>query len=307
MKIVTWSELDEKEKLIPLMMLAFGEPFNPKETEEMIRLDPRLNRSEVGLCGIEEGRVVGFVGLLELATKNVDGATERVGGIWGVATLPNDARKGVSTLLMNEVHRHFRDKHYRFSFLATRRTYVAHDMYLKLGYEDVTEFPSAYKSIQGKKNSGRRASSTRPDWERILDIYRRYTSDKTGFVVRDASYLEMQQKRASIDFNSKVEVIVGKNGYVFYSDQRKSLEVAELVPDGEERSGELIGEIESQAEGLIYNRIVLDEKLLAAYKRKGYLTQSKSHSLLMAKPLTGDTTFRGNYSDRFYMTLLDFF
>ena len=307
MKIVTWSELDRKEELIPLMTLAFGPAFDLKALEKIIRLDPRLNRTDIGLCATENDHVIGFVGLLEPNTRSIDGTVEPVGGIWGVSTLPSHTKKGVSTALMNEAHQHFRDKHYRFSFLTTRHTYIAYHLYLKFGYTDVMEFPSAYKSFSKKRALKKKVREAKTDWRRVLDIYNRFTADRTGFVVRDAGYFEMQQKLASIDYQCREKAMVGQKGYAFFGEAGKSLHIDELVPDSEDRSSDLIGEIESRAQGLIYDRIVLDEKLLAAYRLRGYMTQTKSHGLLMVKSLTKDTTFRETYSDRFYMTLLDSF
>jgi hypothetical protein len=179
---------------------------------------------------------------------------------------------------------------------------------LKLGYEDVTEFPSAFKSIYGKMPpSTSEVSDRKPDWERILGIYKRYTSDKTGFVVRDIAYMKAQQTRASMDFKYKMKAIVGENGYVLYGKRGKSLEIDEIVPDGKDKSDKLIGKAEGDAQEIIFDRIVLDKTLLANYRLRGYMTQTNSHSLLMAKPLTKDASVRGTYSNRFHMTLLDLF
>jgi GNAT superfamily N-acetyltransferase len=307
MKIVTWKELDGKEEITPLIMMAFGSPFNPKVLEKTIRLDPRLNRSAIGLCAIEDGHLIGFVGLMDLTTRSIDGTIEPAGGIWAVSTLPSHARKGASTRLMNEAHQHFRDKHYRFSFLMTRRTLIAYHLYQKLGYEDVMDFPSAYKLIPSRRAVRKMAKDSRPDWRRILDLYNRYTAARTGFVVRDVGYFKMQQKRVSIDFECEEKVMVGDKGYAFFGEAGKSLHIDELVPNDEDRSVDLIREIEGKAKGLIYDRMILTGKLLQAYDRLGYMTHSSSHSLLMAKSLATDTTFKETYSDRFYMTLVDSF
>jgi ribosomal protein S18 acetylase RimI-like enzyme len=307
MKIVTWSELDRKEEIVPVFMLAFGSPFTLRGIEEMIRTDPRLNRSAIGLCAMENDHLVGFVGVMELTTKNVDGAVEPAGGIWGVATLPSHANSGVSTALMNEVHQHFREKRYRFSFLMTRRTIIAYHLYLKLGYGDVTEFPSAYKILRKRRASRKRARDTKTDWGKIFDIYSGYTADKTGFVVRDIDYFQTLQKRASIDYECKERVAVGDKGYAFFGEAGRTLHVDELVPTDENISDDLIREIESQAKDFIYDRMVLNEKVLASYRLRRFLTHDKSHGLLMAKALTGETTFKETYADKFFMTLLDSF
>jgi len=100
MKITTYRELESKNELLPLMDQAFEWPFSPMEFEEEIKDHPRLKDNPVGYAAIEDSQLVGFVGVMDLATRTIDGAEETVGGIWGVATHPAYARRGISTALM---------------------------------------------------------------------------------------------------------------------------------------------------------------------------------------------------------------
>ncbi len=70
MKILTYRELERKSALLPLMEQAFGWPFDPFDFERAIKLDPRLRDSSVGFCAVDEGEVVGYVGVMDLEQQN---------------------------------------------------------------------------------------------------------------------------------------------------------------------------------------------------------------------------------------------
>jgi len=114
MEILTYRDLKSKDELLPLMDNAFRWPFNPRWFEDFIKIDPRLKNSPVGFCAVENGIVVGFVGVLDLATRTLNGSVEFVGGVYGVATMPSHVRKGISTVLMNRAHQHFKRKNIAF-------------------------------------------------------------------------------------------------------------------------------------------------------------------------------------------------
>ncbi len=81
MKILTYLELQEKSVLLPLMEQAFGWTFDPSEFEETIESDPRLGDGCVGFCAIDNAEILGYVGVLDLNTRLLDGPREKVGGI----------------------------------------------------------------------------------------------------------------------------------------------------------------------------------------------------------------------------------
>jgi len=70
---------------------------------------------------------------------------------------------------------------------------------------------------------------------------------------------------------------------------------------------ELIEILENRTGGAVYDREVLDSRLLEVYRSRGYMIQNKSFGLMMFKPLTSDASFKKTYGDRFYMSRLDTF
>lgn len=310
MKILTHRELKSKDDLLPLMDSAFGWLYNPRTYEKFIKIDPRLRNSPVGFSAVENGCTAGFVGVMDLTTRTLNGNVEHAGGVYGVATLPNHVRKGISTVLMNRAHQYFREKGYRFSFLATSHTIVAYEMYLKLGYTDVLERPSAYKVLKQKTaKSAAEERTAKLDLDKLLKVYNECVKDKTGLVVRDKDYLAMLKKAEG--FSGK-ECIIDKDGYVLFKNNvggpwSRGTWIRELVASDAKEMNRLLEHLEAKAKDLILDRAVMNETLLQVYKSRGYMIQKRSHAVIMVKPLTADASFKQTYGDKFYLTGLDFF
>jgi GNAT superfamily N-acetyltransferase len=303
-KIVTYRDLRSKDDLLPLMDHGFRWSFNPREFEEFVKLESWLRNGIVGLCALEGDHVVGFVGAYDLPTRTLGGSVEYAGGVYGVATLPSHTRKGISTALMNSLHQHFRDKGYRFSILGTSRILIAHAFYEKLGYRDFLEIPSAYKVFEKRRKprpmAGEKPSKT--DLDKLLKIYNEH--DKPSLTVRDVSLLKAFKKAE--EFTDK-DCRTTDEGYVLFKKDHKGVWIRELVALNANEMNRLVSFVEEQAKDLVYDRAVLDSTLLEVYRSRGYMIHGKSHSVMMAKPLTPDASFKQTYGDRIYMAGLDFF
>jgi ribosomal protein S18 acetylase RimI-like enzyme len=306
MRILTYQQLDQKRSLLPLMEQAFGWPFDPLEFDKNIKADPRLRDSGVGFCGVVEGKTVAYVGVMDLATRTVDNRVERVGGIYGVATLPGHTRKGICTALLNRAHEHFKEKDYRFSFLTTSPTIVAHGLYMRLGYFDVTSFPGVYKVKEkpNKQKIGKREKASKLNLTRMLEIYREYVKNRTGFVARDETYMKMLVKTHEI---AAKECITTEKGYVIFKKDKKQVRIRELVAHDKKEMNELIGIVEDKAQNVVYGRDVLDPTLREAYADRGFTVLNSGHGVLMVKELTSHASFKKAYDNRFYMSALDHF
>jgi GNAT superfamily N-acetyltransferase len=305
MRIVTYDELEKKDELPLVLSLSFGSWSNPRQMDEIRRLNPRTRNGPGGFCALENNHIIGFVGVMEIPTRALNGDTEVVGGIWGVATHPGKARQGVSTELMNHAHEYFTKKGYRFSFLTTRKTYIAYAFYRHLSYEDAFCFPSAFKFLTKKRKSIEKRSARIP-WKTVMDIYEEFTASRTGFVVRDVEFFKSLPRIASLDQGRPERIVVGERGYVFYSTMDGTLSIDELVSTDQDEMKNLITIIEGKARDVVSDRCVLNTGLFEAYRSRGYLTQTESHGLLMVKALAA-ATFDEVYGRRFYQTSLDLF
>jgi GNAT superfamily N-acetyltransferase len=305
MKILTYRDLESKDDVLPLLDHAFNWVFDRRQFEDAIKIDPRLKNGPVGFFAVENERIIGHVGVMDLATRTLGGTMEPVGGVYGVATLPGFTRRGVSTALMSMAHQYFKEKDYRFSFLFTSHALVAHALYLKLGYVDLIEYPSAYKviSVKKAKRSGKGMGSGF-DVDRILSIYSEFSKDRTGFVVRDRSYLRMLKKVEGIKAK---QCFIGKDGYVIFREDKSGIWIRELVALDAKEADLLIDMMEKRTRGLVYDRAVLDKGLLGVYRSRGYIVQEKAHSVMMFKLISPDASFKDTYGDKLYLSRLDAF
>jgi ribosomal protein S18 acetylase RimI-like enzyme len=305
-EILAYGELNEKNSLLPLMEQAFGWPFNPAKFEKDVRADPRLRDGSVGFCAIKEGKVVGYVGVMDFTLKTASGIGERVGGLYGVATHPEYTRQGISTALMNRSHEYFRMKGYRFSLLTTSPTIVAHALYRKLGYFDVAPFLSAYLKARTKKQQAlEHKSLAKLDYERMLDLFSRYVEGRTGFVIRDREYLKMLFRQYEI---SAKDCVMTEKGYVILKKEKESVRIRELVAQNSKEMDRLIGLVEDKTEKPVVGRLgIPNSTMTRAYASRGFTVLETGHSVLMAKELVADVLFSDCFGNRFYMSALDHF
>jgi predicted acetyltransferase len=305
MKVEAYRELASKNELFPLIDQALWELLNPMEFEEEIKVDPRLKHSPVGYAAIQDGYIVGFVGVMDMVTRSLDGSEIEVGGIWDVATHPAHTRKGIGTHLMQRAHQYFQETNYLFSLLTTGRDSIAYQFYQKLGYQEALTFPSAYKLIRKAEESAERARRRRkPDWNRILEIHRQTTADRTGFVIRTKHYMTMLELRKIIHPEKTIQT---EEGYALLKEDKGNVTIKEIMAPTKRETIRLIRRIEEKAPKTVIDRLVLDDKMLDAYRSQGYMTQTESYSVLMAKSLAESTDFKQIYGDEFYLSSVDLF
>jgi predicted acetyltransferase len=305
MEILTYRELKSKAGLLPLLDHAFNWVFSQCQFEDSIKIDPRLKDGPVSFCAVENERIIGNVGVMDIATRTLDGKIEYVGGIYGVATLPGFARRGVSTTLMNRAQRYFEERGHRFSFLATSPALIAHAFYEKLGYVDLIEYPSAYNIIKDKKTAAsKKRHDSGLDLDKILRIYNEFSRSKTGFVVRDKAYLKMLKR---VEGLKPKQSIVNERGYVIFREDKAGIWIRELVSLDAGEMNRLVGLMEDRTKGVVYDRAVLDGTLLDVYRSRGYMIQERGYAVMMFKPLAADASFKQAYGNSFHLSRLDLF
>jgi ribosomal protein S18 acetylase RimI-like enzyme len=305
-EVVGYRELKEKASLLPLMEQAFGWPFEEQEFAKSVKSDPRLKDGAVGFCGVEGNRAVGFVGVDDFVTRTIGGKTEKAGGVFGVATLPEVTCQGVCTKLLTHAHEYFLDRGYRFVFLTAGQPSVAHTLYCKLGYFDVASFVSAYKLKKpGKRESAELKRARALDFERILDFYAEHVKGRTGFVVRDEAYMKTVVRQYEI---AAKECVTTRKGYVIFKKEKRHARVRELVAQDEGEMNRLIELVERQAQTVVIGRVPVGDPVLSrVYRSRGFTVLEKGHGVLMVKELVPEASFPEAYGSRFYMSALDHF
>lgn len=304
MEIVTYRELQPKDEFMALMEMGFGEPVTPATFAENISRDIRLKDGPVGFCAVENGKLAGFVGVLDIPTRTVDGKEQMVGGIYAVATNPRFSRRGVCKTLMNRAHKYFDEKEYPFCFLTTTRTIIAYALYVRMGYvevQKVNRYPMAYKVLG--KNGKKKKPKAKLNYDKIYDIYRQFVQDKTGFVIRQKDFGGLFAQWESFDEKKSIQK---QNGYALVREARETIKIQELVSLDGPTYEELLDQVESKAPAGVLDRLVTHEGLLKIYKERGYSIQEESDSVLMVKKL-GDQEFEEVYGEKFHIGLLDYF
>jgi len=304
MRVVAYRDLESKSGLLPLLDQAFGWPFNEGEFNRFLKIDPRLKNSVVGFCALENGKVVSYVGAMDLLTRTLGGTFERVGGVYGVATLPGYTRRGLSAALFEATHEYFRSRGYRFSFLNTSPTLVAYSLYKKLGYSDVYSYPSVYKVLNTPKAQPTRKETLKLDLDRILALYNKHVMNRVGLVVRDRAYLAMLAKDKRL---TKKGVVCSDKGYIVFKKEQYSTRIFEVATQSKAEATKLVGAVERQARGVIVARAVLDKALHRVYSSRGYTALAEGHGMFMVKSLETNAAFSQVYGNEFFQTQLDHF
>lgn len=304
MKIITYRELEPKDRFMLLMDQAFWWPLSPAQLERLINLDDRLKNSPVGFCAAENGALAGYVGVMDIPTKTASGNVETVGGIWCVATNPRFAKRGICKSLMDKAHQYFQEKKYLFSFLCTSRTIIAYAIYVRMGYveaEKVNSYREAYKVLGEEKPE--KKSETVLDQKKIVDLYQKFVKDKTGFAIRQANFLEVLSERKR--FDDKRSVLL-PGGYALVTGPREVSRIMELVGSDEETYHELLDQVEAFSPNGVIDRMITDEKLHQVYKDRGYCIEDGDHGVVMFKKLA-QAEFEEKYGDSFHMGMMDMF
>jgi len=300
MEILEYGDLSLKDELLPLMYQAFWWPFDPVEFEDTIRKDERLH-GPVGFCALEGGKLAGFVGVMDIPTRTVDGQ-EVVGGIWGVATNPQFAHQGVSKTLIGRAHEYFKAMGYPFSFLHTSHTLIAYELYRKLGYSEVenyNQFSSCYKLT---RDCSPMKSMGELDQVRIGKIYDKKMDGATGFVIRQRDLLEMLTSRKKIDVKKSIQA---DNGYALISEKGGVVMVREIIAQDKKGVEELLAEVEKVAGKAIIDELVTDQMVRRVYESHGYFVQDVGYNVLMVWEI--ERKFDRAYGDAFSISELDSF
>jgi Predicted acetyltransferase involved in intracellular survival and related acetyltransferases len=280
MKIVEYRDLPQKDEFLPLMYQAFLCSFTPQELENVTAKDERL-LGPVGYCAIEKDKLAGFVGVMDIPTKTVEGV-EWVGGIWCVATAPQFAHRGVCKSLMARAHEYFETNGYQFSFLYTSRTIIAYNLYRKLGYREVekyNEFPTAYKLAGGGIPVECKEGL---NWMRIGNLYEDWVADKTGFVLRQKNLRDLLRARKLIDEDKSIQT---EKGYALISERNGVVRIQEVIAesDGGKILDVLLTRAEKNAEKAIIDDLVTDPMIEHAYESRGYRVQRGKYGVLMVR------------------------
>lgn len=311
MKIVTYHELEDKTDLYVLWNKSFGFLCTPRQMDYWAKIDERLAGTPVGVCALIDAEIAGFVGIMEIPTRNKHGETELVGGLWAICTRPKYARQGVAGHLLEAAENHFRSKGIRLSLLTTSRTLIAYRGYVSFGYREVEKVNTYSHFYKIPRRSAKtdpfpkphKSRIAKPDLKQIVANFNRYASNHCGFIERLPGALREIEQMSY--FEPRCTTVLD-NGHLLASSQLGSISVSEIIAFSQKTARELIRRAESTSTAGIFVRYVFDHQVASALDKMGYRNDPGSHGVLMAKPLA-DASFEDVYDDTFLWSSADFF
>lgn len=272
-------------------------PFTPNRMRKLARQGYPLS-NYVALYAVDKRVVMSHVGVQRVDWTSREG-TEKVSAIVDVLTRPEGLRNGYAKRVFDEVHAREKRAGMRLSFLWTHRTWGAHRLYERLGYQDVFSHPSALKEVgarvRGIGGGYRAVAAKRSDWKLLEAILRESTTDRLGATPRFRGSFKIAfetgwrtpKNYRLIDFKGKTV------GYVHVSKDSRQINANEGVVVAEEHLGPLLDYLEglSREVPLTLTLTTLVNDAWDMLVERGYSMNSASHSVLMAKPLTKDVAW----------------
>jgi GNAT superfamily N-acetyltransferase len=294
--ILSFDELrPDQRRLAPGVDVADGDPPSMPERTQSARVGGRPLQSYEALYLLERGVPLSRVASVRLDLRTVEGS-EVVCGIADVGTRPDAVRRGFARSLLRETHRRAREEGVQWSFLWTRRSWGAHRAYEVEGYRDLYSSAVAYRKVpRAASGAVPPAGSTlraarSADAPLLEELLHRATRDRVGFVPRAEGTFRVRfrlgWRRAAdhrILFSEGAPV-----GYALVIRRQGGLHCPELVTVGPVRAGRWLSRVETLAGGrwLAFANTTFLRDGRTALERSGYAFVGRSHSVLMACPLT---------------------
>lgn len=312
MKIVSYDEANH-EDVLEMNLHAFGWPMTEQTVKKYLKHDERW-LDNVGVYANERDRTIAQVLPLKIETRTSEGI-EIVGGIAGVTVIPDKARRGIGTKLMNAAHEILRENDIRISFLLTAESLVAYGLYEKLGYVDVASFGGVQKFIRTSRKP--KGLEMRPylkkNWRTADRIYSSSVRTLLGFVVRQPAFLNMKIDTTPLSRKNICLVDNDEEGYVVKSPAEDYIIVREIMCPAERTFNRIMASVEAEAAKkhiIIY--LLISKLLLNRFAKRGYRTNRKTWGRVMAAPLVrglskGKLRSLYDFDGEFFISGLDTF
>ncbi len=308
LKIVYYRDLEDKIDLMHLWAQSFVWLATPTVIDSWAKIGHSLKDTPIGTCGLIDGKLAGFVGMLELPTRNKSGEVEMVGGIWAIATRPSMARQGIGKQLLEAAEDHFRSRGIRLAMLTTSRVIVAYRWYSNVGYreiENVNQMPHYYKALKPSAARKSKKVSKAEEFDRLQCIanFTRFMKDRCGFVYRAAHRFDYMETVGNLH---PAFSMVNEHGHVIASPQMGAVMVNEMIADNKTQATAMIKWVENQVDNGVYYRYVFDPVVAAALDKAGYRSDLGGFDVFMWKAL-GDVGFDDVYDETFTVSRGEFF
>lgn len=312
MRIVEYDEVDGQQ-VLEMNLRCFGWYLSPDQVKSIKKVDKHVP-DYFALYAVENEKVLSQVGVVEVDTQTTSGI-EKIGCIWGVCTRPMAARRGLARKLMEEAHNRLIADDIRYSFLGTGKSLVAYDLYLDLGYRDLTTLSRGLKLCKQKKDSDSSiAYTSKSKNDTIVKMFKEYSNGLLGFIHRPINFLKVRKAWSWMSYNT-VGIFEEHNtpiGYIIASREGKYIKILEICCPRIEDTKRCFKAFETKfkPDHMLFDWVEgsFGEE---AFVHSGFKNLKDSWGILMVKNLKGRHSIkkiRGSYGiseSKFQMTSVD--
>jgi predicted acetyltransferase len=306
-KIITFDELKDNYQFLRLMDSAFGFTWHPQDIVKRRKVDERY-KYPYGFCLMKGKTLAGFVGVIDIPVKTIDGKIEKSGGIHCVATYPSFNRQGIARELLDVAHRHFQKLGYKFAFLFTSKSLVAYSLYEKLGYQDYTPLNKLFRAYKifpkhNQRKEKKSAKKIKVHHELIEKVYNRAMQNRTGFATRIKNW---SKSIITVKRLEAKNIFLEKDGYAFVDVEPNSAYILEFISETPKTYLKILNRIKKLHSSVLIDSYFSDKRLVKIYKNQGFTLRQGTYFSFMYKPLTSES-FEQVFGDKFYLSILDTF
>lgn len=308
-KIMEYDDVDPLG-VFHLTMLALNFPLTPEHSAHIRCTDPRPFPC-LAVCAVEDGVVIGHVGVFRLPMMTTEGR-EDVGGVWAVSTHPQYAGRGVASRLLDEAHARMRAAGLRFSTLGTDRYRGAYRLYHRKGYGDMNIWATALTRWETAHQPTRLRAEPAGlgGYDFAEQVFANVAGDYLGFAWRHTPFARLRDRVRLEDIN-----ILWENnqpvGYALASVDQSILYVSDLLLRNGVNPAEAIAAVASRVR-TAYVQVKISRPVeIASLRQAGYQVAHPDWSAFMMKPLVPELTVEdarrlfGFTADRFLISWLD--
>jgi GNAT superfamily N-acetyltransferase len=236
-KIVFFDEIDDPHKVTLLFQLSLYFPAMPRLLEELRANDDRYT-PEFGIFALtKSGDVVAGHLLMKISTETAAGRLD-VGGVNAVGTLPEFARRGAMTAVMNTAHEYFREHDLSHSVLTTSARLGAMVLYERLDYVELARSTIAIKYPNQPRVPAPPQINIRPfsdeDLAQVDQVFREAVAGSYGFIHRPNNFLRARKYTVGLDLKPREKLRIARrgemvSGYAYWESNPHHSEAYEIM------------------------------------------------------------------------------
>lgn len=286
MQFKTYDEVDP-DKVAKLTIAGFGWNLSADTVMKLRKRD--LNCSEwFAMYAVENDKVLAQVGAAYPDIKTTEGKM-KLGYVWGVTSLPDHARKGISRKLMEKVHSQMRDDGIEIFALSTHKSLVAHGLYETFGYVPIQDYGWGGRKIKKTKPGNIKIKVRKKSNEQTLRLFKEFSRDAYGFVHRHLKFVEPR----CLWFPYVTDVCTffrGETPFAFalVSDSKRALMIRELCSPDIEAIPECVGALEKKfPRKHIFSTVHSRKDIIEALDTVNLAPTNPTYGVLMMRPPKG--------------------